>query len=298
MILPYGHCPGGCDKYGARDVWVFEHNGTYYMHYDAAGNTAWLAALATSRDLVHWKEQGPVLKLGAPGEGRFSQCILWHYLLRWANMAHVLPGDAECHPASRWHPHAPLSHHESSIVCARRTLAETAAGDSFPAAEGTYYSATASPGQIVRQGNEYLQFFSASTYVIAGPEPRYTASVTHSLQRTLSIARTNNLDGPWTVDSKPIVPLSEQVVKQLPLLRGIQSDMVCLHRSHRACPGRRIYRRNLGVLDKRSQPLGSRAQGHRARRQELQMVKTLHRTSIGSPLRQPAGHLLRRVRWR
>jgi predicted GH43/DUF377 family glycosyl hydrolase len=54
VVLPYGHCPGGCDKYGARDVWVFEHNGLFYMHYDAAGETGWLTALATSTDLVHW----------------------------------------------------------------------------------------------------------------------------------------------------------------------------------------------------------------------------------------------------
>jgi len=29
------------------------------MHYDAAGPTGWLTALATSRDLVNWRKQGP-----------------------------------------------------------------------------------------------------------------------------------------------------------------------------------------------------------------------------------------------
>jgi predicted GH43/DUF377 family glycosyl hydrolase len=62
---------------------------------------------------------------------------------------------------------------------------------------GTYYSATASPGQIIRQGDEYLQFFSAST--------------DRPIQRTISIARATSLEGAWTVDSRPIVPLSEQV---------------------------------------------------------------------------------------
>ena len=67
IVLPYGHCPGGCDKFGARDVWVFEYKGTFYMHYDAAGDTGWLTALATSRDLIHWEEKGAVLELGKPG---------------------------------------------------------------------------------------------------------------------------------------------------------------------------------------------------------------------------------------
>jgi predicted GH43/DUF377 family glycosyl hydrolase len=62
---------------------------------------------------------------------------------------------------------------------------------------GSYYSATASPGQIIRQGNQFLQFFSAST--------------NNPILRTLSIARTTDLEGAWTIDSAPIVPQSEQV---------------------------------------------------------------------------------------
>lgn len=61
----------------------------------------------------------------------------------------------------------------------------------------TYYSTTASPGFIVRQGGEYLQFFSAST--------------DHPVLRTLSIARTTDLEGAWTVDPQPILPQSEQI---------------------------------------------------------------------------------------
>ena len=57
-----------CDILGARDVWVYEADGTYYMHYDAAGPKGWLAALATSKDLIHWQKKGPVLELGKAGE--------------------------------------------------------------------------------------------------------------------------------------------------------------------------------------------------------------------------------------
>jgi predicted GH43/DUF377 family glycosyl hydrolase len=42
-------------------------------------------------------------------------------------------------------------------------------------------------------GDEYLMFFSAA------------------MKRTLGIARTKNLDGPWTLDPRPIVSPEEQI---------------------------------------------------------------------------------------
>ena len=56
---------------------------------------------------------------------------------------------------------------------------------------------TASPGQIVKQGDGYRMFFSAAT--------------DHPIRRTIGIARTKNLDGPWTLDAQPILPATEQV---------------------------------------------------------------------------------------
>ena len=47
---------------------MFEADGTYYMHNDAAGPIGWLTALATSKDLIHWQKKGPVLELGKAGE--------------------------------------------------------------------------------------------------------------------------------------------------------------------------------------------------------------------------------------
>jgi predicted GH43/DUF377 family glycosyl hydrolase len=67
----------------------------------------------------------------------------------------------------------------------------------FRPTPGTYYTATASPGQIIRRGDQYLMFFSAGT--------------DNPTKRTLSIARTTNLDRSWTLDPKPIFPLEEQV---------------------------------------------------------------------------------------
>ena len=68
IVLKYGDGPETCDYLGARDVWVFESGGTYYMHYDGAGIKGWLCCLATSNDLVTWEKKGAVLQLGKPGE--------------------------------------------------------------------------------------------------------------------------------------------------------------------------------------------------------------------------------------
>ena len=43
-VLRHGDGPGRCDELGARDVWVWEHGGTYFLHYDGAGTNGWLAA--------------------------------------------------------------------------------------------------------------------------------------------------------------------------------------------------------------------------------------------------------------
>jgi hypothetical protein len=44
-VLRHGDGPDQCDIHGARDVWIYQAHGTYYMHYDAAGPKGWLAAL-------------------------------------------------------------------------------------------------------------------------------------------------------------------------------------------------------------------------------------------------------------
>jgi hypothetical protein len=66
-VLAPGGCPGDCDEYGARDVWVYQApNGTYIMHYDAAGPTAWLSSRAVSANAYNWTKEGPILQLGTP----------------------------------------------------------------------------------------------------------------------------------------------------------------------------------------------------------------------------------------
>jgi predicted GH43/DUF377 family glycosyl hydrolase len=196
-VLRYGACPGDCDLYGARDAWVFHSGKTFYMHYDAAGPKGWLVALATSKDLVHWKKHGTVLDLGPKGSDDSASASYgttyfdghtWHmFYLGTPNV--TSPPDRT--------PMFPY------LTLKARALAPTGPWIKQPdvvpfrPVANTYYSATASPGQIIHSNGEYLQFFSASTDT--------------PIKRTISIARTKNLNGKWVIDPAPIVPADEQI---------------------------------------------------------------------------------------
>ena len=65
VVLRHGVGTNNCDYLGARDVWVWQHADTYYMHYDGSGPKGWLTCLAISKDLEHWTPQGPVMDFGA-----------------------------------------------------------------------------------------------------------------------------------------------------------------------------------------------------------------------------------------
>jgi predicted GH43/DUF377 family glycosyl hydrolase len=197
VILRHGDGPDQCDQLGARDLWVYQSGDTYYLHYDAAGPKGWLCSLATSKDLLNWTKKGPVLDLGKPGEDDSASAsygttyfdgTVWHMF--YLGTPHVSP-------APDLVPMFPY--------LTRKAKGNSPAGPwikqkdviPFQPTADTYYSSTASPGQIIKQGDEYLQFFSAST--------------DNPCKRTLSIARTKNLDGAWKVDPQPIVSLEEQV---------------------------------------------------------------------------------------
>lgn len=201
VVLKHGGGPRQCDLFGARDVWVYESKGVYYMHYDAAGSEGWLCALATSRDLLYWVKKGTILELGAPGDedsksASYGVTFLDHG--RWHMFYMGTP-----------HTSPPPDRVPAFPYLTMKAWSKSPAGPwikqpdviPFRPRPGTYYSATASPGQIVKQGGEYLQFFSAST-VEAG---------TRHTKRTIGIARTRNLDGAWTIDPRPILPLEEQI---------------------------------------------------------------------------------------
>ncbi|MFF9565170.1 hypothetical protein ACF1AJ_17625 [Leifsonia sp. NPDC014704] len=199
VVLRHGDI-GFQDQFGARDVWVFESGGVYYMHYDAAGADGWLAALATSEDGVHWTKRGAVLDFGASGSQDSASASYgttyfdgdrWHmfYLgtpnatddgLRTPSFPYMTLKAAATDPAGPWTK-------QPGVV-------------PFRATGGTWYSDTASPGAIIRHDGEYIMFFSAATTDDNG-----------QIWRTLGVARTGDLDASWTVDPEPLLPLAEQI---------------------------------------------------------------------------------------
>jgi predicted GH43/DUF377 family glycosyl hydrolase len=200
IVLRYGDGRDKCDYLGARDVWVFEDKGTYYMHYDAAGPTGWLCSLATSKDMLKWEKKGPILDLGEPGEGD-SKGACYGVTYKDGNQWHMFYlGTPNVTAAPNLIPGVPYLTMKAKGKSPAGPWVKQKSVTPFSPKPGTYYSATASPGQVIKHGDEYLQFFSTSTRTRQG-----------GIKRTLGIARTKNLDGPWTVDPKPIVPLEEQI---------------------------------------------------------------------------------------
>ena len=201
IVLRYGDGPDQCDISGARDVWVYEADGTYYMHYDAAGPEGWLSSLAVSQDLINWEKKGPILDFGKPGEDDAASASYgvtfydgneWHMFYLGTPNASDPPDLIPSFPyltmkAKGSSPAGPWIKQMSIVP--------------FRTKPDTYYSLTASPGHVIKNGDEYLQFFSSTTRT---PESQY-------VQRTLGIARTNDLDGSWSVDPTPLVPVEEQI---------------------------------------------------------------------------------------
>lgn len=195
VVLRHGDGPGQCDYLGAREASVYEHDGTYYLHYDGAGPKAWLACLATSQDLVHWKKHGPALELGKPGQDDSGTAASpWTYFdgKKW-HMFYVATPNVT--PAPNFVPAGPYltmkaeSDGPAGPWRQRRDLVP------FRTKPGAYYADCASPGHVLKHGDEYLMFFSAAKFPL----------------RTIGIARTKDLNGAWTPDPEPALPLAEQL---------------------------------------------------------------------------------------
>jgi predicted GH43/DUF377 family glycosyl hydrolase len=199
-VIRHGEGPDKCDYLGAREAICFRFKGTYYLHYDGAGPTGWRACLAVSRDLRRWDLKGPVLDLGEAGEDDAGTASSpWTVFDgKWWHMFYV--GSRTTSPAPNRIPAVPYftlaarSLHPQGPWTKQRDVVP------FRTKAGTYYADTASPGQIVKQGDEYLMFFSAAAFTDA-----------RKLLRTLSIARTRNLDGVWEIDPQPALPPEQQI---------------------------------------------------------------------------------------
>lgn len=197
VVLRHGDGPERCDSLGARDVWAWEHQGTYYMHYDGAGPQGWLACLATSPDLVHWTKRGPVLDLGRPGEDDSASASYGVTFFNGKDWDMFYLGTPNTTPPPDLIPGFPYLTLKARSASPSGPWHKQRDVIPFRTKPGTYYSATASPGHVIRLGDDYLMYFSAST--------------DRPILRTLGLARTRDLNGAWMIDPQPLVPLEEQV---------------------------------------------------------------------------------------
>jgi predicted GH43/DUF377 family glycosyl hydrolase len=194
------------DGYGIREPLVFQHDGTYYLHYDGSDEeTGWSCYLATSADLVHWSKQGRILAPAQkPGEQNgdydsggavynypFYENGVWHGFYIGSNFAWTTRHEVCGFPYITLKATSPSPRGPWTKQPVRP----------FFMKPGTYYETTASSGAVVKAGDEYLQFFSASVHDKAAG----------TILRTLGLARTRDLDGEWSVDREPLFPLDEQV---------------------------------------------------------------------------------------
>ncbi|MCF7973734.1 MAG: alpha/beta hydrolase fold domain-containing protein, partial [Phycisphaerae bacterium] len=157
IVLRYGDGPDGCDRLGARDVWVFEEGGTYYMHYDAAGPRGWLCSLAVSTDLVTWEKKGPILDFGAPGEDD-SKSASYGVTYKDGSQWHMFYlGTPNVSPKPNLVPSFPYLTMKAKANGPAGPWIKQKDVIPFRTKPNTYYSITASPGQVIRHEDEYLQ---------------------------------------------------------------------------------------------------------------------------------------------
>ncbi|HEY3323562.1 MAG TPA: hypothetical protein VGP72_24120 [Planctomycetota bacterium] len=196
-VMRHGDGPDKCDILGARDLWVFEADGTYYMHYDAAGPKGWLCALATSKDLVNWTKKGAVLDFGKKGEDDSASASYGVTYLDGKTWHMFYMGTPNVSPAPDLIPAFPYLTMKAKSDSPSGPWVKQRDVTPYRCQPGTYYACTASPGHIVKQGDEYLMFLSA-----AKDQPT---------KRTITIARTKNLDSAWKISEQPIVSPEEQI---------------------------------------------------------------------------------------
>jgi predicted GH43/DUF377 family glycosyl hydrolase len=199
IVMRYGDGPDSCDTYSAREAVINRDGDRYYLFYDGAGKAGWIACLAESQDLKTWTKRGLVLELGKAGsndaKSASSPWVIkendtWHMF--YVGTPNTTPPPYRI-PAF---PYLTMKAQSRSLAGPWNKQYDVVA---LPPKENSFYTVTSSPGFIVRQGNEYLQFFSGATQ-----EGR-------TIKRTLGIARTKDLNAFWKIDEKPLFSPDEQI---------------------------------------------------------------------------------------
>ena len=211
IVLKHGDGPGQCDIRGAREAVVYKEDGLYHLFYDGAGSKGWLACLATSTDLVNWTKHGAVLELGEPGSpdsaSASSPWAIFHD--GWWHMFYL--GTPNASPAPDYVPSFPYLTMKARARKLKGPWEKQYDVTPWVPKEGSWYSLTASPGYVIEHEGEFIQFMSG-TVAKEGYENLPVDNLPpHSVQRSIGIARTKDLNSPWEVEDNPMVALEDQV---------------------------------------------------------------------------------------
>ncbi len=200
-IFRHGEGPALCDANGAREASVFAFEGTYYLHYDGCGPKGWLACLATSPDLKTWTRRGPVLDFGAPGEGDSGTATSPWVIRDGPNWHMFYVAAPNTTPAPDFIPAPPYLTMKARAPSPSGPWTKQKDVTPFrPADLGPGYGpkmVVASPGMVVRDGDEFLMFFSWGGY-----HPRDGVSPFGNV----GLVTTRDLNGRWTPTPEPILP--------------------------------------------------------------------------------------------
>ena len=199
VILKHGDGPDSCDVYGAREAIINRVGKDFFLFYDGAGRDGWLACLAKSKDLKNWYKKGAILTLGDSTKADHKSASS-PWVIKENNEWHMFYlGTPNTSPAPDLIPAFPYLTMKAKSRALTGPWIKQYNVRPFNIKENTFYSATASPGFIIKYKKEYLQFFSASAQDGSGTK------------RTLGLAKTKNLNGAWTINNEPLFPLTEQV---------------------------------------------------------------------------------------
>ncbi|TDE18280.1 hypothetical protein [Dyadobacter psychrotolerans] len=199
IVMRYNGGPDSCDTYGAREAVVNKDGDKYYLFYDGAGKDGWISCLAKSSDLRNWEKKGAILTLGEPGKND-SKSASSPWVIKEKDIWHMFYiGTPNTTPPPYRIPAFPYLTMKARSNSLGGPWIKQYDVTPLPPKENSYYTVTSSPGFIVKNGKQYLQFFSGAMQDSTGTK------------RTLGLARTHDLNQSWEIEPTPLFPLTEQI---------------------------------------------------------------------------------------